>query len=309
VGAWSLLAFDNGVHVDDLELPVLGLQRERGDLGPPTIEGRLPAGEGEIALGTGTLRRLHRHIGDTVRMGEGPGAADLRIVGTVVLPAIGQVNSDHTGLGRGALVTMRALEQIESPDAACMESDEAVCPVGVALRMAPGADGDAVAARITAAEPDGQPQSTLPQPIQEAAEIRNAAEMGSLPLALGLAMAVGAVLSLGLALTAFVHQRRRELAILKTVGFTRGQVRSAVVWQGALALLVTLAVGVPLGIAGGRWLWTRFASGIGVAPVALVPVLLLAAAVGVVLAVGVVSAAAPGVMAAGTRPADAMRAD
>jgi len=46
-----------------------------------------------------------------------------------------------------------------------------------------------------------------------------------------------------------------------------------------------------------------------VAPVALVPVLLLAAAVGVVLAVGVVSAAAPGVMAAGTRPVDAMRAD
>jgi ABC-type lipoprotein release transport system permease subunit len=175
--------------------------------------------------------------------------------------------------------------------------------------MAPGADGNAVAARITAARPDGVPNGTIPKPVQVAAEIRNADEMGVLPLGLGLAMAFGAVLSLGFALAAFVRQRRRELAILKTVGFTRGQVRSAVVWQGALALLVTLAVGVPLGIAGGRWLWSRFAADIGIAPTASVPALLLLVAVGVVLVVGILSAAAPGVMAAATRPAEAMRAD
>ena len=309
VEAWSFLAFGNGVRVDDLELPVLGLQREKGDLGPPTIEGRLPLDEGEIALGTGTLERLHKQVGDTVRMGDGPSAADLRIVGTAVLPAIGQVNSDHTALGRGALVTMQALEQIESPDAACGQSDDAVCPVALAIDTAPGTDGSAVAARITAAQPDGQRNGTLPKPIQVAAEIRNADEMGVLPLALGLAMAFGAVLSLGFALTAFVRQRRRELAILKTVGFTRGQVSSAVVWQGAMALLVTLAVGVPLGVAGGRWLWSRFASDIGIAPTASVPALLLLAAVGAVLLVGILSAAAPGIMAAATRPAEAMRAD
>ena len=309
VEAWSLLSFDNGVSVDDLELPVLGLEQEEGDLGPPVIDGRLPSGDGEIALGTGTLERLGKSVGDTVRMGEGPSAADLRIVGTVVLPAIGQVNSDHTALGRGALVAMQTLSRIESPDAACMEADDAICPVAVAIDVAPGADGAAVAAQVIAAEPDGVPDGTFSKPIQVAAEIRNAEEMGILPLGLGLAMAFGAVLSLGFALAGFVRQRRRELAILKTVGFTRGQVRSAVVWQGALALLVTLAIGVPLGIAGGRWLWTRFASDIGVAPDAGVPALLLLAAVGVVLLVGIVSAAAPGVMAAATRPAEAMRAD
>jgi hypothetical protein len=309
VVAWSLLSFDNGVHVDDLELPVLGLQREQGDLGPPVIDGRLPSGNGEIAVGTGTLERLGKTVGDTVRMGEGQGAADLRIVGTVVLPAIGQVNSDHTALGRGALVTMETLSSTESPDAACMESDDAICPVAVVIDMAPGADGDAVAARLAAAEPDGVPNGTFSKPVQVAAEIRNAEEMGALPLGLGLSMAFGAVLSLGIALAAFVRQRRRELAILKTVGFTRRQVRSAVVWQGALALLVALAIGVPLGIAGGRWLWTRFATDIGVAPDAAVPALLLLAAVGVVLVVGILSAAAPGAMAANTRPAEALRGD
>ena len=309
VEAWSLLAFDNGVTVDDLELPVLGLERERGDLGPPIIDGRLPSGDGEIALGTGTLDRLGKSVGDTVRMGKGPTAADLRIVGTVVLPAIGQVNSDHTALGRGALVAMQTLAHIESPDAVCLESEDALCPVAIAIDVAPGVDGAAVAARVAAAEPDGVPNGTFSKPIQEAAEIRNAEEMGILPLGLGLTMAFGAVLSLGFALAAFVRQRRRELAILKTVGFTRGQVRSAVVWQGALALLVTLALGVPLGIAGGRWLWTRFASDIGVAPDAALPALLLLAAVGVVLVVGILSAAGPGMMAARTRPAEAMRTD
>ncbi|MCI3948916.1 MAG: hypothetical protein K0R11_850, partial [Acidimicrobiales bacterium] len=305
----AFLSFANGVHVDDLELPVLGLGRERGDVGPPTIEGRLPATGDEIAVGAGTLRRLGKEVGDTVRMGDGPGAADLRVVGTVVLPAVGQVNSDHTALGRGALVTMGALEAIESPDAACGESDEAVCPVAIALRSAPGGDGDAVAARITAAAPDGTPQGTLPKPVQLAAEIRNAEEMGNLPVALAAAMAAGAILSLGLALTAFVRQRRRELAILKTVGFTRSQVRSAVLWQGALALAVALAIGVPLGIVGGRWLWSRFASDIGVEPTASIPVLLLVAAVAALVVVGTASSLAPGVLAGATRPAEAMRAD
>jgi len=309
VAEWSTLSFDNGVHVDDLELPVLALERDRGDLGPPTTRGRLPAAEDEIALGAGTLRRLGKDVGDSVRMGEGRNARDLRVVGSVILPAIGQVNSDHTALGRGALVTLDALEAIESPDAACMESEEAVCPQAVALRMAPGADGDAAAARITAAQPDGTPQGTLPKDVQVAAEIRNAEEMGALPLVLGSAMALGALLSLGLALTAFVRQRRRELAILKTVGFTRAQVRSTVLWQGALALVVALAFGVPLGTAGGRWLWARFAIDIGVDPGASVPVVLLVAAVAVMVVVGVASATAPGLVAGHTRPAEAMRAD
>ena len=184
-----------------------------------------------------------------------------------------------------------------------------MCPVAIALRMAPGGHGDAVAARITAAAPDGTPQGTLPKPVQLAAEIRNAEEMGNLPVALAAAMAAGALLSLGLALTAFVRQRRRELAILKTVGFTRSQVRSAVLWQGALALAVALAIGVPLGIVGGRWLWSRFASDIGVEPTASIPVLLLVAAVAALVVVGTASSLAPGMLAAATRPAEAMRAD
>ena len=145
--------------------------------------------------------------------------------------------------------------------------------------------------------------------VQRAAEIRNADEMGDLPLALGSAMAGGAILVLGLALTGFVRQRRRELAILKTVGFTRSQVRSAVLWQGALALATALGIGVPLGVVGGRWLWSRFASDIGVDPTASVPVLLLVATVAVLVAVGTASSLAPGVLAGATRPAEAMRAD
>jgi hypothetical protein len=309
VAAWSLLTFDNGVQVDDLELPVLGVQRERGDVVPPAVEGRLPLADDEIALGEGTLRQLGKDVGDTVRVGEGASAAELRVVGTAILPAIGQVNSDHTALGRGALTTISALQAVETPGEACDPTEESICPVAIAFDVAPGGDVDAVAARLTAAQPDGTPQGTLPKPVQVAAEIRNAEDMGRLPVALGSAMAIGALLSLGLALLAFVRQRRGELAILKTVGFTRGQVRSAVLWQGAVAVVVALAVGVPLGVVGGRWLWSRFASDIGVDPGASVPLLLLGGAVAAVAVVGIASALAPGVIAGATPPAEAMRAD
>lgn len=70
--------------------------------------------------------------------------------------------------------------------------------------MAPGASGKALVARISHANPGGTPGGTyrLPQTRIRGAAIVDAARMGSQPLALALAVAAGAVLSLALALLA-----------------------------------------------------------------------------------------------------------
>ena len=56
---------------------------------------------------------------------------------------------------------------------------------------------------------------------------------GSIPRLLALGLAVGALTALGLTLAASVRRRRRDLALLKTLGFIRRQ------------LLATVASAVP----------------------------------------------------------------
>ena len=59
--------------------------------------------------------------------------------------------------------------------------------------------------------------------VQRPAEIVNYRSMGATPAILGAALAVGAISALVLTLTSSVRRRRRDLALLKALGFTRRQ--------------------------------------------------------------------------------------
>jgi predicted lysophospholipase L1 biosynthesis ABC-type transport system permease subunit len=86
-----------------------------------------------------------------------------------------------------------------------------------------------------------------------------------------------------------VQRRRVELGVLRAIGFTRRQVAAAIGWQAAALALVGAAVGLPAGIAVGRWLWTVVAQGLGVAPepdVALPLLLVVPAAAALAALVG-----------------------
>ena len=107
--------------------------------------------------------------------------------------------------------------------------------------------------------------------VQRPAEIVNYRSMGTTPAFLGAALAAGAVTALGLTLIASVRRRRRDLALLKTLGFTRRQLAAAVAWQSTVAVAAGTIVGVPVGIALGRFLWDLFARQISVVPEPTVP--------------------------------------
>ena len=66
-------------------------------------------------------------------------------------------------------------------------------------------------------------------------------------------LALLAAAALAHLLVTSVRRRRRDLAILKSLGFVRGQVSAAVAWQATTVALLALAVGLPLGVALGRW--------------------------------------------------------
>lgn len=65
---------------------------------------------------------------------------------------------------------------------------------------------------------------------------------------LGLAVLI-ALMGIANTLALSVHERRREIGLLRAVGMTRGQVRSAVRWESVLIALLGVALGTVLAVA------------------------------------------------------------
>jgi ABC-type lipoprotein release transport system permease subunit len=141
------------------------------------------------------------------------------------------------------------------------------------------------------------------------AEIVNYRSLGSIPAFLGAGLAAGSVTALALTLVASVRRRRRDLALLKTLGFTRRQLASTVAWQSSIAVAVGTAVGVPLGIALGRWLWDLFARDIHAVPAPSVPAISVTLIAVAALVLANVVAFIPGQVAARTETAALLRSD
>jgi predicted lysophospholipase L1 biosynthesis ABC-type transport system permease subunit len=142
---------------------------------------------------------------------------------------------------------------------------------------------------------------------QRPAEIVNYHSMRITPLYLGSALAAGAMFALALTLVASVRRRRRELALLKTFGFTAQQLAAVIAWQSSVAVAIGTAVGVPLGVVLGRGLWDVFARELHAVGRPTVPTFsIVAVAVGALVLANII-AAVPGRIAARTSTALLLR--
>jgi putative ABC transport system permease protein len=290
--------FSDQVYLDGRRTPALGTRVIRGEAGPPVIAGRPPAGPGEIALGGRTMDALGVGIGDRVRLGAGSQGPELEVVGQAVFIGIGTYQgADRTELGKGALLAAEVLRQhgegFLAPVVFLEADDPAALQRGIDAALA-GSDLGSV--------------EVFTSPLRSA-DVLNLERVRSTPVVIASVLVV-------LAAAAFVHSlrsaaraRRRDLALLKTLGFQRRQLASTIGVQASTLALAGFAAGLPVGLVGGRWAWGVLASRLGVLPSGRVPVPLLALLVPAVLAVAALAAAGPALDAARTRPASVLRAE
>jgi hypothetical protein len=294
---------------------------------PPILTGHGLAGDDQIVLGAATLAQLHKHVGDTVVVTLGtPQNAPiyvpptvLVIVGIATMPAIGypSIIADHPSMGTGALLSLgivpAAMKQAQlNPD------PNLNGPAFVLVRLrndvspaAGRADMQRIADAATKAltdDPMTAGSNFAVLGVQRPAEIVNYRSTGATPVILASGLAAGALVALGLTLAASVRRRRRDLALLKTLGFTKRQLAAAVAWQASVAAIVGIVVGVPLGIAGGRQLWVLFARNIDAVPQPSVPLSVVLVVAGTLVLANIV-AALPGRIAARTPAALVLRAE
>jgi len=324
VAAWTGFNFAS-VQIDGLTVPAL-LTAHRGSLDPPMLSGHGIDTKHEIVVGAATLAALHKHIGSTVTVSYGSPhdfpvyvpPTPLVVVGVATMPAIGTAGTLHVSMGTGALlptgVQPAAMRRaLTSPDP--NQNGPAIEVVALRRGVSPAA-GRASLQRVAAAitnvmahDPQGAGDSYNVLGVQRPAEIVNYQSTGATPATLAAGLAVGAVVALGLTLTASVRRRRRDLALLKTLGFTPRQLATAVAWQASVAATVGIVIGVPAGIALGRWLWTLFARAIYAVPQPSVPVLeIVLVGLGALVLANVV-AAIPGRIAARTSTAHVLHAE
>jgi ABC-type lipoprotein release transport system permease subunit len=135
----------------------------------------------------------------------------------------------------------------------------------------------------------------------------NFGEAVNFPLIFGVMLALFGAATLLHLLVVSVTRRRREVGLLKVLGFVNRQVALAVSWQATTLALVGIVIGVPLGLAVGQEVWRTFASNLGVVPVAVVPVWLVVGLAAGVLVVANLLAIAPALAAARSRPGQLLR--
>ena len=139
-------------------------------------------------------------------------------------------------------------------------------------------------------------------------DLVNFGRVQDLPLLLGTALSLLALVTIVHLLLTSVRRRRRDFAVLRSIGLTRRQVRSAISWQAGTLTAAALGLGIPLGILCGRVAWRLFAGQLGILPVVVLPfILVLVVPAALLLAVAV--AAVPGESAARTRPAEILRSE
>src|SRR5581483_2583774 len=104
-------------------------------------------------------------------------------------------------------------------------------------------------------------------------------------------------------------RRRRDFAILRSLGFTRGQIRRTAAWQAATLASAALAIGISAGLVCGRVAWQIFARHLGIVPVLDIPVLQFAVVIPTALALSVAIAMIPGTSAARAQPTRLLRSE
>lgn len=282
------------LEIDGHAAPAWALEQLEGSIEPTILAGRAPAAEDELALGGQTLDRVGKEIGDTVTVvGRNGEQLDATITGQALLPLFNL--GEELTVGEATLATPEGLERLGGAESGVMlvKSTESVD----ALRRALVGAGllDEFSNEIQGPDLTG--------------DLVSYDRVRDTPLLLAAVLALLGVGVLAHTLVTSIRQRRRELAVLRCLGFRRRQIAATIHWHALTLVLACALVCVPLGLAAGRTIWSEFAGNLGVIDDAASPLLAVATVVVGALVLAALLAIVPGRVAARVRPATVLRAE
>jgi MacB-like periplasmic core domain len=305
VAGWTF-GYHGTLGIGNEVVPAIGLAAGQGPLTTPTLlAGHPPQSSQEIVLGTSVLRQAGLHVGQMVSVTASGHKRLARIVGSAIFPYFGQGSFTPTDVGDGA----EAPAALLAPQAGGTGNGS-----GYNFVLVRFTTGSRVAAdvadfeRVTGPFCAALEQSTCVVTDQRPNAVTNYALIDGTPEVLAGILAVLGLGVLGQFVVASARRRRRDFAVMRVLGLVGRQLSAVAVWGATTLTVLALLVGLPLGVAGGRWAWDIFAGNVGLSPGAITPMTLLWM-IPVTLAAANVVALRPGQLIARLSPAAVLRAE
>jgi predicted lysophospholipase L1 biosynthesis ABC-type transport system permease subunit len=226
-----------------------------------------------------------------------------------VFPDFGRGGFTPTDLGNGA----ETVASLLTPPGAGRPVAPSRAPYNfVLIRFTPGPRHAARIAAFRRSMAATCAQAGLPTCVrtdQRPNGVTGYARIDVTPQVLAAVLAALGLAVLGQLIVASGRRRRRDFAILKTLGLVRRQVSSITAWQASTLAGLALLAGLPLGVAAGHWAWALFASGLGISTNAITPVPVLLVTIPAVILAANAVAYWPGRTTARLKPAQVLRAE
>lgn len=262
------------VQVDGVGTAGDAVTAQKGVLAATIVDGRLPVGDDELVASVPFLRQLDRSIGDRVNVSGPAGTRPFRIVGTAALPYV----SNSTLAGEQLAITADGRRGLGiEPESYVIGADlgdpDAARSVRSGYDDLEACDQSAILELLGVERLEG-PESGAVSLCVPRSDVRvsNLDELGALPQALiGFLLMLGTA-GLGYLLTASFRSARRDLAVLRVLGFTRRQSVVTILVQAGAVGLVGALLALPVGIGLGRAAWRGVAEELGIVVVPEVPI-------------------------------------
>ncbi len=277
-------------------LPLYALKMLRGNRSFTMLRGHAPSGTNEVVLGPSTSRALRRGIGSHLTLVSGSHTpVRTAVVGIGLLP-----QEPHSSFDQGAWISSAGFDRITGGYGT---ADFAGGDVRAVAAFRRSANAAAVVERLSNKAHVEVDPITLPQDVLLLRNVR------TLPKDLAIFLVLLGIAALGHALVTAVRRRRHDIAVLRTLGFTPRQAALCIASQASTIGVISLVIGIPLGLVAGQlaWRWVAEVTPLlYVAPVTVFAILLLIPAT---VVCANLLAAWPAKRASGIRPADVLRTD
>ena len=238
VSGYALILDKHGKPIQPMGAPTIaasvGDTRVAGDFS--YRQGRAPIGPDQVAVDAATVRKAGFRIGDRVDVLFQGGRRTFTLVGVV-------------GFGKTDSLLGATLAAFELPTAQKIVGKPGLVDE-IDVRAARGVSATELRDRIAAAVPDGIEVLTGQQVAADgSASVRKAMGVFTKVLLVfaGVSLLVGSFVIWN-TFNVLVAQRRREVALLRAVGATRGQVLGGVLLEAAVIGLVAGALGLVSGV-------------------------------------------------------------
>jgi len=141
------------------------------------------------------------------------------------------------------------------------------------------------------------------------AEIEKLEQVRRLPQVLAAFMVLLGLIAIAHAIVVSVRRGRHDLGVLRALGFRGRDVGATVAWQAVALAVVGGAIGIPLGVLVGRFVWRAVAEGTGVRTVYELPAVAVLLAIPAAALIAVLAALIPARRAARLHPSELLRAE